>query len=131
MPERLRLLRLTGSGLSGSARDADRVDAVPLVGRGGVALALEAVAQVRAAVRAADLGPDAAERAVLDVLDPVLGQRCEERRPATVAVELLGAAEQLDAAGAAVVDTLGVVVPVLTGVRTLGSGLAEHRVLLR
>ena len=59
------------------------------------------------------------------------GERGEERGPAAVAVELLVAAEQLRAAGAARVDALGVVVPVLAGEGALGAGLAEHRVLLR
>ena len=89
--------------------DADRVDAVALVGRGAVALALEHVPEVRAAAGAAHLdalharccGPRCTRR--------VVGQRGEERRPAAVASRTCRAAEQLGAAGPAAVDALGVV----------------------
>ena len=81
--------------LPGDAPQADRVDAVALVGRGVVALALEEVPEVGAAGGAADLDPAHPQGPVLEVLDPVLGERGEERGPAAVAVELLVAAEQL------------------------------------
>ena len=48
-----------------------------------------------------------------------------------MAVELLVAAEQLGAAGAAGVHALGVVSHVLARVGALGAGLPQHRVLLR
>ena len=54
-------------------------------------------------------------RLVLDVADPVLGQRREEGRPAAVRLELLVASEQLGAARPAAVDALGLGVGVLTG----------------
>ena len=65
-------LRRVGRHRLGLQAEADRVDAVPLVGRGVVALALEDVAQVRAAVLAAHLGPDACRRC---------GPRCTRRGP--------------------------------------------------
>src|SRR5262245_49696752 len=110
---------------------ADRVDAVPLVGGRGVALALEDVAKVAVAVRADDLGACHAKAAVLAQDDPVAGQWAEERRPAAVGVELRVAAEELRAARSALVhaDRLGV--GVLPGPRAFRAGLAQDRVLLR
>src|SRR5512139_3327670 len=70
--------------LGGLEREADAVDAVALVRGGVVPLALEHVAEVGAAVGAAHLDALHAERAVLDVLDAVLGQRREEGGPAAV-----------------------------------------------
>src|SRR5215471_3911741 len=81
-----------------------RVDAVALVRRGRVALALEDVAQVGVAVRAADLDADHAEGGVLQQPYRVGLLRLVEARPAAVGVELGLRAEQLRTAGAAVVD---------------------------
>ena len=75
--------------------------------------------EVRPAVRAAHLRPDRAERPVLDEFHPILGERGVERRPSAVRVELVLAAEQLGAAGAAPVDTDGLVGLVGAGERTL------------
>ena len=124
----------SGSGLAtrvlvGLEAQRDRVDAVALVGRGVVALALEDVPEVRAAVGAADLDALHAEGAVLDVLDRVAGQRGVERRPPAVRLELRVAAEELGAAGAAGVDALGLGVGVLAAEGRLGAGLAQHLVL--
>src|SRR3954447_18999654 len=118
------------SGLRRLQGQADRVDAVTLVGRRAVPLALEHVAEVGAAVGAAHLGANAPEGPVLDVLDPVLGERCEEGRPAAVGVELGVRAEQLGVAGPAAVDAFGLGVGVLAGERPLGAGLAQDGVLL-
>ena len=94
--------------LVGLQAQRDRVDAVALVGRGVVALALEDVPQVAAAGGTAHLGARAAgQRAVLEQLDRLAGQRGEERRPAAVAVELGLGGEQLGAAGPALVRTPG------------------------
>src|SRR5690606_5466570 len=120
--------RRLGRGLQAHA---DRVHAVALVRRGVVALALEHVAQVRAAVGAEDLGAGPAQGVVRAVLHPVLGQRGVEGRPPAVALELRLAPEQLTAAGSAGVDALGLGVGVLTDERTLRAGLAKHGVLLR
>src|SRR5699024_6562198 len=51
--------------------------------------------------------------------------------PAAVGIELLGGTEQFIAAGTAAVHTLGGGVGVLTDVRCLGTGLAQHAVFLR
>jgi hypothetical protein len=61
----------------------------------------------------------------------VPGQRGEERRPATLGVELALAAEQLRLAGPTPVDTGGRGVQVFAGERGLGVRLAQHPVLLR
>ena len=114
-----------------SAAQADRVDAVSLVGGRVVALAGEQVTEVGTAVRAADLGADHPRRAVLDVLDPVLGERGEERRPPAAAVELLPAGEQRGSAGAAGEHALGAVVGVLAREGTLRGSLPQDGVLLR
>src|SRR5205807_2812001 len=84
--------------------EADGVDAVALVGGGRVALAGEDVAEMGAAAGAADLGADHAEGAVLDQFDRLGVARVVEGRPAAVRVELGRRAEQLIAAGAALVD---------------------------
>ena len=112
-------------------RQADRVDAVALVGGGAVALALEDVPEVAPAVGAPHLDPLHPHRDVLDVLDRVAGEGGVERRPAAVAVELGARGEQLGATGPAGVDALGLGVGVLADERSLGAGLAQHLVLRR
>src|SRR3954464_9227449 len=72
--------------VGGLQREADRVYAVPVAGRGPVAVG-EHVTEVRAAVGAADLDPLHAVRGVLDVLDRV-GDRLVERGPAAAGGEL-------------------------------------------
>src|SRR5690349_17822129 len=118
-----------GSGPLWFWRQADLVDAVALVGRGAVALTLDVVAEVRAVVSAPALGTARPERAILDVLDAVLGERREERRPAALRVELGVGAEQFGVAGPALVDTDGLGVGVLAGERPFGAPLAEYVVL--
>src|ERR1041384_6146350 len=60
---------------------ADAVDAVTLIGRSAVTLALENVAEVAVAVRAEHFRAHHAHRAVLAEDHAVRGQRGEERRP--------------------------------------------------
>src|SRR6185369_10229020 len=115
-----RLLRL------GYQFQGDRVDAVALVGRGRVALAFEDVPEVAVAGAAEHLDPLHAHRAVFAQQHRVRIGRVVERRPATVALELRVAAEQLGTARAALVDAGGLGVGVLTGERPLGPRLAEH-----
>src|SRR3954467_1081949 len=123
-PERRQTLGRLGR-LQGQA---DRVDAVAVAGGRAVAVG-EDVAEVRAAVGAADLDALHAVRGVLDVLDRV-GDRLVERRPAAAGVELRVRLEEPGVAGLAGVDALGLGVGVLADEGTLRAGLAEHRVLL-
>src|SRR5689334_4513043 len=71
--------RAVDPAVDGLEGQADRVDAVAVAGGRAVAVG-EDVAEVRPAVRAADLDPLHAVRAALDVLDRV-GDRLVERRP--------------------------------------------------
>src|SRR5262245_9398208 len=112
------------SGSGGLQGEADGVDAVAGVLR-GVALAVEAVPEVRGAAGAADLDPDHAVRAVLDVSDRAR-DGLVEARPAAVRVELGVAVEQGRPAGPAVVRAPGLGVHVLAGERGLGARLAQH-----
>src|SRR5262245_57550859 len=87
--------------------------------------------QVRAAVRTPDLGPDPAEGAVLEQDDGVALFRLIEARPATVRLELGVRAEQLGAAGPAVVDAASLGVRVLAGEGRLRACLPQDVVFLR
>src|ERR1700739_4182724 len=114
---RVEACRITGSALSArrDQRQRDRVDAVALVGRRGVALSGEYVAQVAVAVCAQHLGARRAER-MIGTQDHRIGVcRVEKRRPAAVGLEFLCAAEQFGAAGPALIDAFGFGVGVLTG----------------
>src|SRR5260370_25648691 len=124
-----------GSARSGTVRrlerQRDRVDAPPLVGRHLVAFALEDVAEVGVAVGAPHLGPDRAERPVLDQHDSVPLGRLVEAGPAAVGLELGVGGEQLGAAGAALIDAPRLGVGVFAGKWRLGARSPEHLVLLR
>src|SRR5450631_2790455 len=110
---------------------ADAVDAVTLVGRDVIALALEDVPQVRPAVGTTHLDPLRTRAEILDVLHPVPCQRSVEGGPAAVAVELGIAAEELGTAGATGVDTLSLGVRVLTDAGSLCACQPQDLVLGR
>src|ERR1700694_982592 len=93
-----------------------RVDAVTLAGRTGSVV--EDVAEVRAAVAAANLGTHHAVAVVGAQLDALGDGRLREARPTGARLELGVRAEQLVAAGRTAVH------PVLLGVRVLA---AERR----
>src|SRR5580704_2061667 len=88
------------------------------------------MAEVAAALGAANLGPRDDHAPVPMLLDGALVQRGVEARPASAGVELRVGAEQLCAASGARVHALVVHVHVLPGERTLGARLAKHGVLL-
>src|SRR5215467_4149947 len=118
-----------GSGLPGSGgfqRERDGVDAPALVGGHRVALALEHVAEMRVAPRAPDLGPQHAQRPVLDQHHGIVAAGLVEAWPATMGLELLPRAEQLGAARAAPVHALSLGVGVLAGPRRLSARLPEY-----
>lgn len=109
---------------------ADAVDAVPLVRGRRVALALEHVAKVAAAVGAYDLGPCHAEGAVLM---PRHGPRdaVEVGRPAAARLELVRGLVQGRLARGAGVDALGrVVLVVLAREGRLGALFSQDAELL-
>src|SRR5262245_27136246 len=89
------------------------------------------MAQMAVAVGAQHLDAVHAQRVVGPKNDRVGVGRIEERRPTAMGFELLAAAEQLGAAGAALVDTLGRGVGVLAGEWPLGAGAAEDREFVR
>src|SRR6266567_282859 len=127
-----RRLAVAGSCILGRfERQGDRVDAPPLIGRHVVALALEDVPEMGVAVRAPGLGPDPAQRAVLDQHHRVAFLGLVEARPATVRLELGVRGEQLGAARSAAVDAAGLGVGVLAGEGSLGACLAQDVILLR
>lgn len=110
--------------------EADAVDAVALVGRGGMALALEDVAEVAAAVAADNLGAGHAERAVL-VARHGAGDAVVVGRPAAAGLELVvGLVEGRVAAGAGVDARLRAVFVVLARAGTLGTLFAQDAELL-
>src|SRR5205807_1000659 len=102
-----------------------RVDAPALVGRCGVALSLEDVAEVAAAARASGLQAPHPHRPVRDEVDRVALLGFVERRPPAMALELRARPEELLPAGSAGVDPDRLRVHVLPGERTLGTGLAQ------
>lgn len=106
--------------------ERDAVDAVPLVGGRGKALALEDVAQVAAAVGAHDLGAHHAQAAVLVPLHRPR-DAVEVGRPAAARRELVLRPVQRRAASRACVHPrLGVVLVVLAGARRLRALFAEN-----
>ncbi len=105
----------------------NRVDAVPLVGGRRIALALEYMAEMAVAVGAEHLDAGHAHRVVASQDDRVRIRRIEERRPAAMGFELLGAAEQLGAARPALIDPFGLGVGVLADEGPLGARFAQHR----
>ena len=115
----------------GNQRHRYRVDAVSLIGGRRIALALEYVAQVAVAIGTQHLDAVHAARVVGPQHDGVGVGRVEERRPAAMGFELLGATEDLRATGPALVDALGLGVGVLTGEGAFGTGSTQHRELLR
>lgn len=109
---------------------ADAVDAVALVGRGGEALALEDVAQVAAAVVADDLDALHEHAVVLEALDGA-GDAVEVGGPAAAAVELVRRLVQGRVApGARVHARRGGVLVELAGPGGLGALLPEDPELL-
>src|SRR5699024_3049762 len=76
-----------GCGVVVAVDEADGVAAVALVGGGGEALALEDVAQVRAAAGAAHLDATHSQRGVLEQLDRLGVRRRPEGGPSAVRVE--------------------------------------------
>src|SRR6266568_1002741 len=108
----------------------DGVDAPALVGGHLVALALEHVPEMGIAPCAADLGPDRAERTVLQQHHGVVAGGSVETRPAAMGFEFLAGPEQLRPAGTAAVDAFGLGIGVLTRPRRLGPCLAQHLVFL-
>lgn len=109
---------------------ADTIDAVALVGRGGEPLALEDVAQVAAAVGAYDLDALHEHAGVLEALDGA-GDAVEVGRPAAAALELVRRLVQGRVAPGARVHARGRGVLVeLAGPGGLGALLAEDPELL-
>src|SRR5699024_3928170 len=94
--------------------ERDRVHAEPVTGR-GLRRIVEHVAQVRPTVAAPHLGANHPHAAVLEEFDGVALGGLVEARPAAVRLELGGRAEQLGAAGAAVVHTHAVLMQQFTG----------------
>lgn len=110
--------------------NADRVDAVPLVRRRGVALALEHMSQVTSAIAAHDLCPLHAECAV-GVSGHRTGHSIEECRPAAARFELvLSSVDGRIAAGAGVGAGAWHVLVILAREGRLGAFLAKHAELL-
>src|SRR5215471_9114567 len=105
------------------------VDAVPVPGLGGPVV--EDVAQVTAAATADDLGTVHEQAVVRPQLDRLGDRGLGEAGPAGARIELGVRAEQLAAAAGAPVETVLVVVDVLTGERALGVSLAQDAVLQR
>lgn len=104
---------------------ADAVDAVPLVRRRVVPLALEDVAEVPAAVGAHNLGAGHAQRAVL-VAHHGAGDGIVVGRPAAARLELVvRLVEGRVAAGAVVGARVGAVLVILAGAGALGALFAE------
>jgi hypothetical protein len=109
----------------GRKLDADTVDTVALISRRRIALTLEDVAQVAAAVGAHNLGALHAQR-VVDVALDGAGQAVKIGRPAAARLELVRClVERRLAAGAAVDALVGKVLVVLAGKGTLGALFAE------
>src|SRR5438445_12465416 len=104
--------------------DRRAVYAVAQAGR--LRAVVKAVAQVPAAVRARDLGPDHEVRVVHRLLDRRALRRGVEARPAAVGVELRLRLEQLGPATRAQIRARGLRVPVLAREGALGSLLAQH-----
>lgn len=110
--------------------DAHRVNAVPLVGRRGVSLALEDVPQVSTAVAANNLRSLHAESAV-GMPCHSAGDGVEERGPAAAGLELvLRGVNGLVAAGAVVCAGGRGVLVIFAGERGFGALLAEYAELL-
>src|SRR5699024_9290194 len=105
--------------------EADRIDAVALIGGRGEALALEDVTEVRAAPGAAHLDASHPQRGVLEQLDGVGIGRGIEGGPAAAGVELGGGREQLRAAALAGVGAGRTHLLVLPGAGTLGRPFAQ------
>src|SRR5690625_460494 len=120
---------LGGCGGVVAVDEADGVDAVALVGGGGEALALDAVAGVLAAGGAAHRDAPHAQRGVLEQLDRLGVRRRPEGGPSAVRVELGGGGEQLRTAGAAGIGAGRPHLLVLPGAGALGASLAQHLVL--
>src|SRR5262249_28333584 len=111
--------------------ERNRVDAPPLVRRHIVTFTFEHVPKMEVAVGAPYLGPDAAERTVLEQDDGVAFLRLVEARPAAMRLELGVRSEQLRTARAAYIDAAGLRVNILAGERGLNAGLAQDVILLR
>jgi hypothetical protein len=86
------------------------------------------VAQVRAAVLAADLGADHAVGGVAHVLDEVTGGGLPVAGPAAARVEFGVGLEEFDPAANALVGALLEVVPVAPAERRLGGGVSRDAV---
>src|SRR5215469_13505958 len=115
----------------GFQRERHGVDAPALVGGHLIALALEDVAEVGVAARAPDLGPDHAERAVLDQHHRVVAGGLVEAGPAAMGLELLLGPEQLSPAGTAPVHPFGLGGRVLARPGCFGPSFPQYWVLLR
>lgn len=103
---------------------------MPFVGRGGIALALEDVAEVAAAVGADDLGPGHAEGAVL-MAGHGAWDAVKISGPAAARLELVVGFVQRRAAAGTGIDTLvRVVLVVSAGARALCALLPEDPELL-
>lgn len=92
----------------------DGIDAVAQIGGSAIALSFKDVAQVTATGGTSNFGSLATQTQVLDVQHAVFCQGCIEAWPATVRVELRGAAKELSVAGLAGIDALCLGIGVLT-----------------
>src|SRR5215207_6244709 len=110
-------------------RQGAAVDAVALAALVGRTV-VEDVAEVGVAVLADDLGAAHEEAVVRPQLDVLEVGRLGEAGPAGAGVELGVGGEQLGAAADAAVHALRLLVPVGTGERPLGAGLAGDLELL-
>lgn len=110
--------------------EADTVDAVPLVGRGGVAFPLEDVTQMTTAVATDDLGPFHAETAV-GVPGHGTGDAVKVGRPPATGLELVVGLVKGCVASGASVDTGGRhVFVVFSGKRCFGTLFAYDTELI-
>ena len=111
--------------------EADRIDAVPQVGRGVEAFTGENVSEVGVTSGTSDLRPWAPRKGLIsEVTNPVLGQWRVKGRPTAAGLEFLGGAKQLRPAGATAIDALGSGVGVFPHEGSLGACLPQHVVFL-
>lgn len=121
---RLLLLHIVGE------LETDAVDAVSLIGRGIVSLALEDMTQMATTVSAQNLGARHSQRAIL-MADDSTGNRVKVGGPAAAAVELVrGLVQRRIAARAVVHALLGEVRVVLAGAGALSALKAQNAELL-
>lgn len=106
--------------------EADAVDTMPLVGRCRVALALEDMAQMAAAVRTDNLRAGHAQRAI-GVARHRAGNGIEEGGPAAAGFELVARLVEGRTTSGAVIDARrGHMLVVFPGIWGLGALLSEH-----